>query len=148
MTTPMAKRGDVKPRWLLVDAEHELLGRAAARIATLLQGKHRPTWTPHVDTGDFVVVINAARIHASGKKETDKVYQWFSGYHGGRKLRTMAEMRAKHPENIIRWAVRRMLPKTRLGRAMLSKLKVYPGASHPHAAQNPQPTRLGTFRSA
>ncbi|MFQ5845700.1 MAG: 50S ribosomal protein L13 [Planctomycetota bacterium] len=146
MKTPMAKRGEVEPRWYLVDAGREVLGRAAARIATILQGKHRPTWTPHVDTGDFVVVINAEKIRATGAKEEQKRYQRYTGWPGGRKERTLAQMRARRPQEILRSAVRRMLPKTRLGKRMLRKLKIYAGPEHPHAAQQPQPLELGTGR--
>jgi len=138
MTTPMAKPGDVQPRWYLVDASQEILGRAATRIAGILQGKHRPTYTPHIDTGDYVVVINARAVRATGKKEQDKTYQWYTGWPSGRKTRSLAEMRTRNPEQIVRVAVRRMLPKTRLGRKMLRKLKIYAGAEHPHAAQQPE----------
>ena len=148
MKTPMAKPGDIAPQWILVDAEREVLGRAAVRIAAMLQGKHRPTWTPHTDTGDFVVVINAAKIQATGKKDDDKIYQWYTGWAGGRKTRSLAEMRKRHPADVIRLAVRRMLPKSRLGRQMLKKLKIYGGSAHPHEAQNPEPVDLGTGRTA
>ncbi len=146
MKTPMAKRGEVTPRWHLVDAEQELLGRAAARISRILQGKHRPTWTPHVDTGDFVVVINAEKIHVTGKKEQDKIYQWYTGWHGGRKERTLRQVRATKPALMLQSAVKRMLPKTRLGRSMFTKLKIYAGAEHPHEAQRPEPLALNTLR--
>ena len=148
MKTPMAKTGEFTPRWHVVDAEKEVLGRAATRIARILQGKHRPQYTPHVDTGDFVIVINAAKVQATGKKETDKIYQWYTGWPGGRKTRVLRDMRERHPEKIIRSAVKRMLPGTRLGRHMLKKLKIYPGAEHPHAAQRPEPLDLGTGRIA
>ncbi len=148
MKTPMAKPGDIAPHWILVDAEREVLGRAAVRISEILQGKHRPTWTPHTDTGDYVVVINAEKIQATGKKDDDKIYQWYTGWAGGRKTRTLAEMRQKHPADIVRLAVRRMLPKNRLGRQMLKKLKVYAGTEHPHEAQNPEPVDLGTGRNS
>ncbi|MHC4223080.1 MAG: 50S ribosomal protein L13 [Planctomycetota bacterium] len=148
MKTPMAKTGEIVPRWYLINAEREVLGRAAVRIATILQGKHRPTWTPHVDTGDYVVVINAEKIQATGKKDDEKVYQWFTGWPGGRKTRSLNEMRAKHPEDIVRLAVRRMLPKNRLGRQMLKKLKIYPGPEHPHDAQKPEPMDLETGRES
>jgi len=148
MKTPMAKTGAVKQRWYLIDAEQELLGRAAVKIARILQGKHRATWTPHVDTGDFIVVINAEKIQATGKKETQKVYDWYTGWPSGRKERSLAEMRVRRPENILRLAVRRMLPKTRLGRHMLKKLKIYAGTEHPHAAQNPEVLNLETGRGS
>ncbi len=148
MKTPMAKSGEVTQRWFVVDAEKEVLGRAATRIARILQGKHRPQYTAHIDTGDFVIVINAAKVQATGKKETDKIYQWYTGWPGGRKTRALNDMRKRHPETIIRSAVKRMLPGTRLGRHMLKKLKIYPGAEHPHAAQRPEPLDLGTGRTA
>ena len=148
MKTPMAKAGDVAPRWYLVDAAEENLGRSAVKIARMLQGKHRPTYTPNTDTGDFVVVVNAGRIQATGDKETKKIYDWYTGYSGGRRTRTLAEMRERRPEAILRLAVRRMLPKTRLGRQMLKKLKIYAGTDHPHTAQNPEVLSLGTGRNA
>ena len=147
MKTPMAKPGDIKPQWHVVDASQEVLGRAAVKIAAILQGKHRPTWTPHVDTGDYVVVINAEKVQATGAKDDQKIYQWYTGWSGGRKTRTLAQMRDSRPEDIMRLAVRRMLPKNKLGRTMLKKLKIYPGAEHPHAAQNPATLDLGTGRS-
>lgn len=147
MKTPMAKPGEVTPRWYLLDASQEVLGRVAARIATVLQGKHRPTYTPHVDTGDYVVVVNAERIQATGKKETDKEYQWYTGWHGGRKTRPLQEMRKRSPEQVLRLAVRRMLPKNTLGRIMLRKLKIYRGPEHPHGAQKPEAISFGTGRS-
>jgi large subunit ribosomal protein L13 len=139
----MPKPGEIKPRWYLVDASQEVLGRAATRIARILQGKDRPTFTPHVDTGAFVVVVNAGKVKASGNKDAEKIYQWYSGWHGGRKERTLAEMRERSPEQILRLAVRRMLPKSRLGRVMLGKLKIYAGPEHPHSAQNPEPLSFG-----
>ncbi|MCZ6573463.1 MAG: 50S ribosomal protein L13 [Planctomycetota bacterium] len=148
MKTPMAKRGEIEPRWYLVDAGKEVLGRAATRIAMILQGKHRPTYTAHVDTGDYIVVINAEKIQATGAKEAQKMYQWYTGWHGGRKERTLADMRVRKPEEVLRSAVRRMLPKTRLGKQMLSKLKLYAGAEHPHEAQQPEPLAFNTGRSA
>ena len=147
MKTPMAKQGEVTPHWYVIDAGQEVLGRAAVRIARILQGKHRPTFTPHIDTGDFVVVVNAEKIQATGKKETDKIYDWYTGYPSGRKTRTLSEMRQRRPEEIVRRAVRRMLPKSRLGKKMLRKLKIYAGPDHPHTAQNPEPLKLGTARS-
>ncbi|MEM8886174.1 MAG: 50S ribosomal protein L13 [Planctomycetota bacterium] len=147
MKTPMAKPGDVEPRWYLVDAAEENLGRSAVKIARMLQGKHRPTYTPHTDTGDFIVVINAEKIQATGNKDEDKIYDWYTGYPGGRKTRTLAEMRERRPEAILRLAVRRMLPKTRMGRSMLKKLKIYAGPEHPHTAQNPEALNLETGRS-
>lgn len=148
MKTPMAKPGELRPNWYLVDAEREVLGRAATRIAQILQGKNKPTWTPHVDTGDYVVVINAKKIQTTGKKNDDKEYDWYTGWPSGRKTRSLAEMRARRPEQIVRLAVRRMLPKSRLGRKMLKKLKIYAGSKHEHAAQQPVPLDLGTGRNA
>ena len=145
-TTPIPKPGEIENKWYVVDASKEILGRAATRIARILQGKDRPTYTPHVWTGSFVVVINAEKIQATGNKEQQKVYDWYSGWHGGHKHRTLAEMRQKKPDMILERAVRRMLPKSRLGRRMLSALKIYAGPEHPHTAQNPQP--LSFARSA
>ena len=139
MKTPLAKPGEVQPSWYLVDAEQETLGRAAVAIARMLQGKNKPTYTPHTDTGDYVVVINAAKIGVTGKE-----YDWYTGWTGGRKVRSLAEMRERRPEQIIRLAVRRMLPKNRIGRKMLKKLKIYPGSEHEHAAQQPEALNLGT----
>jgi len=148
MKTPMAKPGEIVPRWYVMDASKEVLGRVATRIATILQGKHRPTYTPHVDTGDFVVVVNAESIQATGSKETQKEYQWYTGWPSGRKVRPLQEMRKRAPEQILRLAVRRMLPKSTLGRMMLRKLKIYRGPEHPHGAQNPEAVAFGTGRSA
>jgi len=144
MKTPMAKIGDIKPRWYIVDAEKERLGRAAVEIARRLQGKHRPTYTPHTDTGDYIVVVNAEKIQATGNKDADKIYDWYTGYPGGRKVRTLAEMRVRRPEEILKLAVRRMLPKSRMGRQMLKKLKIYAGTKHPHDAQKPEALSFGT----
>ncbi len=135
----MPKPGEIPNLWYVVDASQEVLGRAATRIARILQGKDRPTYTPHVWTGSFVVVVNAEKIQATGNKEQQKVYDWYSGYHGGHKHRTLAEMRVRSPDEILRLAVRRMLPKSRLGRRMLSALKIYAGPDHPHTAQSPEP---------
>lgn len=146
MKTPMAKPGEFQPNWYLVDAQREVLGRAATKISQILQGKNKPMWTPHVDTGDFVVVINAEKIQATGKKEEDKEYDWYTGWSGGRKTRSLNEMRKRRPEQILRLAVRRMLPKNKLGRKMLKKLKIYPGTEHEHAAQQPEALDLGTGR--
>ena len=144
----MAKAGEVTPHWYLIDAKNEVLGRAAVRIAQILMGKHRPTYTAHIDTGDFVVVINAAEVQATGAKEEKKIYQWYTGWPSGRKTRTLEQMRDTRPEDIVRLAVRRMLPKSRMGRHMLKKLKIYPGSEHRHAAQKPEPLSFGTGRNA
>jgi len=148
MKTPMAKSGDVQQRWFIVDASQETLGRAAVKIARILQGKHRPTWTPHTDTGDYVVVVNSEKIGVTGNKDADKIYDWYTGYPSGRKTRSLAEMRKQRPNDVVRLAVRRMLPKSRLGRTMLKKLKIYAGTKHPHAAQNPEPLALETKAAA
>ncbi len=135
--TYSAKPGDVRRTWYVIDAEGQVLGRLASRIATILRGKHKPTYTPHVDMGDFVIVINAEKVRLTGKKEHQKQYFHHSGYPGGVRLRTPAEMRQRRPEFLIEHAVKGMLPKGPLGRRMLRKLKVYAGPSHPHGAQKP-----------
>ena len=143
MKTYMAKKGEVDQSWHLVDASEKVLGRLATEIATILMGKHRPQYTPHVDTGDFVIVVNAEKIKITGaKKTTDRIYESFSGYPGGRRVVSLQKMLQKHPDRVISEAVRRMLPKSKLGRAMLKKLKVYAGPDHPHQAQQPQPLEL------
>ena len=134
----MAKPGQVDRQWWLFDAEDQVVGRLATKIATLLMGKHRPTYTPHVDTGDYVVVINADKIVFTGKKWEQKQYTRYTGWPGLR-IETSADRRKRHPERILSEAVRRMLPKNKLGRRMLEKLKVYAGESHPHQAQDPKP---------
>jgi large subunit ribosomal protein L13 len=138
----MAKSGEVAAKWLVVDAEDKILGRLATKVAMILMGKHRPEYTPHVDTGDFVVIINAEKIRMTGKKWTDKQYDWYTGYPGGHKSYSAEEMREKHPHKIVFEAIRRMLPKTRLGKDMLTKLKVYAGPEHPHQAQQPEKLEL------
>ncbi len=143
MKTEHAKKGQVERRWLLVDASDQVLGRGATQGATILRGKHTPRYTPHVDTGDFVVVINAEKIRLTGRKWDQKKYYSYSGWPGGLKERTAREMREKKPTEIIRHAVRGMLPKGPLGYAMIRKLKVYAGPEHPHAAQQPQPLQSG-----
>lgn len=141
--TYMAKKGEVEAKWYLVDATDEVVGRLSTKIAVILQGKNKPEFTPHVDTGDFVVVVNAEKIKLTGtNKPTQRVYKNYSGYPGGLKLTTAAEMLEKAPERIISEAVRRMLPKTRLGSVMLTKLKVYAGPDHPHQAQGPEALEL------
>jgi large subunit ribosomal protein L13 len=138
MSTPMPKKGSVTRKWYLVDAEGKVLGRLATRVASLLTGKHKPIYAPHVDVGDHVVVINAAKVHLTGQKRTDKVYRWHSGYIGGLREVTADTVLKTHPERVVEWAVSGMLPKTKLGRAMAKKLKVYGGSDHPHAAQRPE----------
>ncbi len=143
MKTYMAKQGEITHGWVVVDVADKVLGRAATQIATRLMGKHRPDYTPHVDAGDFVVVVNADKVRVTGNSKTvDRVYRRFSGYPGGQKVDTLAEMLAKHPERVVSEAVRRMLPKSKLGRAMAKKLKVYAGPDHPHQAQQPQKLEL------
>jgi large subunit ribosomal protein L13 len=122
----------------VVDATDKVLGRLAARVATILMGKHRPTYTPSVDTGDFVVVINAEKVRVTGKKRQDKEYDWYTRYPGGHKSMSFDRMQQKHPERIIELAVQRMLPKSRLGDKLGKKLKVYAGSEHPHQAQQPK----------
>jgi large subunit ribosomal protein L13 len=138
----MAKPGEVAQKWWVVDATDKIVGRLASDIAMILMGKHRPTYTPHVDTGDFVVVLNAAKVVLTGKKWEQKTYTWFTGYTGLR-TETAGKRRERQPEEIISEAVRRMLPKNKLGRKMLTKLKIYPGSEHPHQAQQPEPIELG-----
>ena len=139
MPTLMPKGESVARKWYLMDAQGQVLGRLAARVATLLRGKHKTHYAPHVDVGDHVVVINAAKVQLTGKKLTDKVYRWHTGYIGGLREVTAETMLRTHPERVIEWAVTGMLPKTKLGRAMAKKLKVYGGSEHPHAAQRPEP---------
>jgi len=139
MKTYMAKKGEIAAEWHVVDVSGKVLGRAATKIARVLMGKHRPEYTPHVDTGDFVVVVNAADVRVTGaNKPRQRVFQSYTGYPSGRKVVPHERMMATHPDRVITEAVRRMLPKNKLGTAMLKKLKVYAGADHPHQAQNPQ----------
>ena len=142
MKTFMAKKGDIESKWLLVDADGRVLGRLAAKIAPILMGKHRPTYTPHVDTGDHVIVVNAEKVKVTGKKAQDKQYDYYTHYPGGHKFVSFADMMAKKPEKVIELAVRRMLPKSKLGRKMLKKLKVYRGPEHDHNAQKPENIEL------
>jgi large subunit ribosomal protein L13 len=142
MKTYATKPEDIERRWYVVDAEGKILGRLASEVARILRGKHKPYFAPHLDTGDYVIVINAAKIRVTGKKLDDKIYYRHSGYPGGLRSTTLAEMLKKRPTRVIRLAVRGMLPHNRLGRAMIKKLKIYEGESHPHQAQNPQPLEL------
>lgn len=137
--TYMAKKGDVERIWRTADAQGVPLGRLASDIAVVLMGKHRPEYTPHVDTGDFVVVTNATKVVLTGKKAEQKMAKRFSGYPGGLKMESYGSLRERRPERLIELAVRRMLPKNRLGRQMLKKLKVYPGTEHPHENHKPIP---------
>jgi len=138
MRTQFAKKGDVEQKWYLVDAKDAVLGRLAVKIADRLRGKNKPQFTPHTDTGDFIIVINADKIKLTGKKLDNKVYYSHSGYPGGIKAETARERLAKKPGKVIFTAVWGMLPKGRLGRAMIKKLKIYRGAEHPHKAQKPE----------
>ena len=142
MATFSAKKKEMERSWFLVDAENKVLGRLAAKIAAVLRGKHKPVFTPHVDTGDFVIVINADKIHLTGTKLDNKMYYRHSGYPGGIKGVSAGEMLAKKPEAIIEHAVKGMLPKNKLGRQQLKKLKVYAGTEHPHESQMPQELKL------
>jgi len=142
MKTFSAKASEVSRKWWLIDAKDQGLGRVAVKAANLLRGKGKTIFTPHVDTGDFVIVINAEKVRLSGKKEEQKTYMSFSGYVGGHKSETFRARRARHPELLIERAVRGMIPHNRLGRAVYRKLKVYRGESHPHAAQQPEPVKL------
>jgi large subunit ribosomal protein L13 len=142
MRTFSAKAIEVQRRWWLIDAKDQILGRVAVKAANLLRGKEKPIFTPHVDTGDFVIVINAEKVRLSGKKEEQKTYMSFSGYVGGHKSESARARRKRHPELLIERAVRGMIPHNRLGRAVYRKLKVYPGDGHPHTAQQPQPVKL------
>lgn len=146
MKTYMARPGEVQAKWYVVDAKDKVVGRLASDIAMILMGKHRPTYTPHVDTGDFVVVVNAGKVAMSGRKLQQKQYTWYTGY-TGLKSETAAERLAEKPEKILSEAVRRMLPKNKLAVKMLSKLKVYAGEEHPHQAQQPEPIELAVKKS-
>jgi large subunit ribosomal protein L13 len=139
MKSHVTKPEDIERRWWVVDAEGKILGRLASEVAKILRGKHKPYFAPHLDTGDYVIVTNAAKVRVTGKKLDDKVYYRHSGYPGGLRSTTLAEMLKKRPTRVIRLAVWGMLPHNRLGRAMMKKLKVYGEESHPHQAQNPQP---------
>lgn len=139
MKSFLAKAHEVERNWRIVDADGAILGRMAVKIAEVLMGKTKCTYTPHVDTGDFVIVINAEKIRVSGNKAATKEYDHYTGFPGGRKIVTFAELLKRKPEKIIEMAVRRMLPKNKLGRGMIKKLKVYRGSEHNHAAQKPEP---------
>ncbi len=139
MKTHLPKVNLDQRKWHVIDANGAVLGRLAAQVANVLRGKDKPVYTPHLDAGDFVVVINADKVVVTGKKETDKKFMTYSGWKGGEKYRSVAQIRARHPEKLITHAVRGMVPKNRLGRVLMTKLKVYKGSEHPHAAQRPQP---------
>jgi large subunit ribosomal protein L13 len=138
MKTYLPKVNLDQRKWHVIDASGAVLGRLAVQVADTLRGKNKPVYTPHLDAGDFVVVINAAKVLLTGKKETDKKYMTYSGWKGGEKYATVAQVRARQPERLIMHAVRGMVPKNRLGRVLMTKLKIYKGAEHPHAAQKPE----------
>ncbi|MFH1718129.1 MAG: 50S ribosomal protein L13 [Planctomycetota bacterium] len=142
MKSFMATENQVEQKWLIVDADGAVLGRMAAKIAPLLMGKTKPTYTPHVDTGDYVIVVNAEKIKVGGKKAQTKEYDYYTHYPGGHKFVSFADMMARKPEKVIELAIRRMLPKNRLGRKMFKKLKVYRGPEHEHQAQRPKKIEL------
>lgn len=139
MKTHLPKINLDERKWHVIDANGAVLGRLAVQVADILRGKNKPVFTPHLDAGDFVVVINAEKVIVTGKKETAKEYMTYSGWKGGEKFTSVAQLRARHPEMLITRAVRGMVPKNRLGRVLLTKLKVYKGDKHPHSAQQPQP---------
>ncbi|MDH3622375.1 MAG: 50S ribosomal protein L13 [Myxococcales bacterium] len=142
MPTVSAKASEIERKWYVVDAAGQPLGRLASKVAHVLRGKHRPQYTPHVDTGDFVIVTNAAQVHLSGNKRTNKQYHRHSGYPGGLKSETYGHLLERKPEFVVERAIKGMLPKTSLGRQMFRKLKVYPEGVHPHVAQKPEPLSL------
>ncbi len=142
MKSFMAKQNEVEQKWLLVNAEGAALGRMAAKIAPILMGKTKPTYTPHIDTGDYVIVVNAEKIKLSGRKAQVKEYDYYTRYPGGHRYVSFAEMMARKPEKVVELAVRRMMPKSALGKQMLKKLKVYRGPEHEHQAQKPQKIEL------
>ena len=144
MKTYVANPQDRERNWLVVDATGQTLGRLSTQIADALRGKRKPAYTPHVDTGDFVIVVNCEKIAVTGKKLTEKRYYKHSGYPGGLKSRTLAEQLQRRPDEVIRHAVKGMLPRTRLGRKQLTKLKIYAGPEHPHQAQQPQPMEISS----
>ena len=143
MNTTLPKANALGRQWLLIDAKDQILGRLASRIALILRGKHKVTYTPFLDAGDFVVVVNAEKIAVTGQKLDQKIYQRYSGYPGGRRTQTLGDVLKRHPDRVLRQAVKGMMPDGPLARRMLGKLKIYAGAVHPHAAQQPQPVRPG-----
>jgi large subunit ribosomal protein L13 len=142
MSTFMAKQGSVEQRWFVIDATDRVVGRLAVQIANILRGKHRPEYTPHLDTGEFVIVVNASKIKFTGKKMDTKTYQSYSHYPGGQKIVSARSLLEKHPERILEQAVRRMVPRNKLGRQQMTKLKIYAGPTHPHQAQQPQEFKM------
>jgi large subunit ribosomal protein L13 len=137
MSTYMAKKGSVPQRWFLIDATDKVVGRLAVQIATILKGKHRPEYTPHLDTGEYVVVVNSAKVRFTGNKWNQKTYQWYTHHPGGRRQVVARDLHAKHPDRVLLEAVKRMLPRNKLGRKQLAKLKIYGGPTHEHQAQQP-----------
>lgn len=146
MRTFQPKPDDIQRAWRVIDAEGEVLGRVATEVATLLRGKHKPIWAPHVDTGDHVIVVNAAKLDINPRKAEAKLYRRHSGYPGGLRSETLEHLLARSPEKVVRSAVKGMLPKGPLGRQMIKKLRVYPDATHPHSAQQPQAHALAASR--
>jgi large subunit ribosomal protein L13 len=144
MSTYMPKPGEVKGDWFVVDATDQILGRLAAKVAMIVQGKNKATYTPHVDTGDFVIVLNAEKIKVTGKKAEVIEYDTYSRYPGGRHLYSYKTMNERHPEKLVMLAIRRMLPKNKLGRNLLTKVKIFKGDKHPHAAQQPKSLKLAS----
>jgi large subunit ribosomal protein L13 len=142
MSSYMPKTGEVKADWHVVDATGLVLGRMAAKVALILQGKNKPTYTPHIDTGDFVIITNAEKIKVTGRKAEQITFQTYSKHPGGQHTYTYKEMNANHPEKVVELAIRRMLPKSRMGRHWLTKLKIYRGAEHPHQSQQPKELKL------
>ena len=142
MRTFTQKQEEIERNWYIVDAEGETLGRLASRIAPILKGKHKPVYTPHLDCGDYVIIVNAEKVRVTGRKMDQKLYYRHSGYPGGLRSISLRDQLAKHPERVLQAAIRGMLPKNKLGRRMLKKLKVYAGDSHPHQAQQPRPLEL------
>ncbi len=148
MPTSMPRESEIERKWFVVDAQDQVLGRLASRVASILRGKHKPTFAPHLDVGDHVVVVNAEKVHLTGRKLAHKHYRWHTGYIGGLRDVSAETMLRSHPERVIEWAVQGMLPKNRLGKAMAKKLKVYRGAGHPHQAQQPEPLPAPARRAA
>lgn len=147
MPTSQPKTAEIVRKWYLVDAQGQVLGRLATQVATILRGKHKPHYAPHLDVGDHVIVVNAEKVHLTGRKPAAKVYRWHTGYIGHLREVSAGKMLRTRPERVIEWAVQGMLPKGRLGRAMAKKLKVYRGSEHPHAAQKPEPLALSSRHS-
>ena len=145
MSTYMPKPGEIKANWHVVDATNQVLGRVAAEVAQLVQGKHKPTYQPNVDTGDFVIILNADKIRVTGNKAEDIEYDTYSRYPGGRHIYSYRTMHELHPERVLELAIKRMLPKNKLARHLLLKAKIYKGDTHPHAAQQPKPLKLATW---